>query len=295
MNDTLVIADPHVRAAPHLHPDTLADLAVWALREEALLTPKPGLVDRRGAGAHRDMDLSLLLRSAEALRPAFARIARCAATTPFGVALRARLAAIGRDGEAAMLAATGGVNTHRGAIWALGLLIAARARPDCASADARGICLQAGRIARLPIAASMQSSHGAAMLLRHGARGARGEARDGFPHVYKVGLPALRSARAHLGDEGPARLHALLSLIARVDDTCLLYRGGREALAFAQRGAQRVLAFGIVTAQGRNALRELDRGLLRRNASPGGSADLLAATLFVDRIAYPAETNHGNA
>jgi triphosphoribosyl-dephospho-CoA synthase len=133
------------------------------------------------------------------------------------------------------------------------------------------------------------------MLLRHGARGACGEARDGFPHVYKVGLPALLAARAHLGDEGPARLHALLSLIARVDDTCLLYRGGREALEFAQRGAQRVLALGIATALGQNVLRELDRGLARRNASPGGSADLLAATLLVDRIAYAAETHHGNA
>jgi len=156
------------------------------------------------------------------LHPAFAPYAQCAATMPLGDALRARLAVIGRDGEAAMLAASSGVNTHRGAIWSLGLLIAAWRIARLRSGEMRiGICNARGRIPRLPIAASAQSSHGAATARASRARGARGEAHDGFPRVYKVGLPALCAARVRFGDERLARLHALLSLIARVDDTCL--------------------------------------------------------------------------
>ncbi len=117
-----------------------------------------------------------------------------------------------------------------------------------------------------------------------GARGARGEAQDGFPHVRNVALPALRSARRRYDDEPTARLHALVALITTLDDTCLLYRGGAEALAFAQGGARRVLDRGLDSKDGWRALDELDRGLLARNASPGGSADLLAAALLLERI-----------
>lgn len=297
MDNTLASAIKDSRFdAPRRHgAEELADLAVRALREEAVLTPKPGLVDQRSCGAHHDMDLALLLRSANALKSAFARVAKCAATTAFGTALREQLAVIGRDGEAAMLAATGSVNTHRGAIWSLGLLIAAYASAGAEANSARDICQRAGEIARLPIAPSTRVSHGRAMFLRHGARGARGEAESGFAHVYKVALPALRAARKRYDNENFARLHALLALIASLDDTCLLYRGGRAALTAAQIGAQHVLALGVESSQGYAALLELDRRLIELNASPGGSADLLAATLFVDRIAQRSERFHGNA
>ncbi|MGO4332204.1 triphosphoribosyl-dephospho-CoA synthase, partial [Cupriavidus sp. M-11] len=104
----------------------LADLAVAALIDEAALSPKPGLVDSRGNGAHDDLSLALMCRSARALHPAFAAMAAAGlqAAQP-GVALREQLGALGREAEAAMMRATGGVNTHRGAIWSLGLLLGA--------------------------------------------------------------------------------------------------------------------------------------------------------------------------
>ncbi len=113
--------------------------------------------------------------------------------------------------------------------------------------------------------------------------------------MCEVALPALRSARARYRNEQAARLHALLVLIAELDDTCLLYRGGAEALRFAQDGSQRAIGLGLDNEMGQSALRELDRGLIARNASPGGSADLLAATLLLDRIETLTETNDGNA
>ncbi|WP_225772279.1 triphosphoribosyl-dephospho-CoA synthase [Inquilinus sp. Marseille-Q2685] len=267
-----------------LTPDTLADLAVWALIEEAELTPKPGLVDRRGPGAHRDLDLETLRRSARALRPAFRAMAEAARDRVPDQALREELAAIGRAGEVHMMAATGGSNAHRGAIWALGLLLAGAA--IAGPVDTRRIAAAAAAIAFWPDRfAPRASSNGERVRQAHGAAGARGEARAGFPHVVDIALPTLRASRAAGAAETEARLDALLAVMASLDDTCLLHRGGRPALAAAQSGARAVLAAGgTATPAGRAALRALDADLLSRWVSPGGSADLLAAALFLDRI-----------
>jgi triphosphoribosyl-dephospho-CoA synthase len=263
----------------------VAELAVRALVEEAKLTPKPTLVDRRGGGAHDDMDLEMLQRSAYALRSTFWDLATRARRCTPSRRLREDLAAIGRRGEGAMFDVTGGVNTHRGAIWTLGLLAAAAAMapPGAVPAD---IAALAGQVAVFPDRyIPTEASHGYLVARRYGVAGARGEARCGFPHVVGVALPALRTAREAGCPERLARLDALVALIASVDDTCLLHRGGRAALRDAQTGAQAVLAAGgSGTAAGRRALQSLETALLRHNASPGGSADLLAAALFLDAL-----------
>jgi triphosphoribosyl-dephospho-CoA synthase len=267
-----------------LSPDTLADLAAWALVEEAELTPKPGLVDRRGSGAHRDLGLETLRRSARALRPAFRAMAEAAQGRQPDRSLREELAAIGRAGEVHMMTATGGSNAHRGAIWALGLLLAGTvvAGPGAP----RRIAATAAAIAQWPDRFAPQHvSNGERARQTHGATGARGEAQAGFPHVVTIALPALRASRAAGASETEARLDALLAVMASLDDTCLLHRGGRPALEAAQAGAHAVLAAGgTATSAGRAALQALDADLLTRWVSPGGSADLLAAALFLDRI-----------
>jgi triphosphoribosyl-dephospho-CoA synthase len=271
----------------------VAGLAVRALVEEAELTPKPALVDRRGCGAHDDMDLEMLRRSAHSLRPTFGDLAARAYRREPSRLLREELAAIGRGGEETMFAVTGGVNTHRGAIWALGLLAAAAAMAPREALPA-DIAALAGQVAVFPDRhAPPEASHGSLVTRRYGVAGARGEARHGFPHVVGVGLPTLRAAREAGCAERFARLDALVALIANVDDTCLLYRGGCAALRDAQTGARAVLdAGGNGTAAGRRALRSLEVVLLRHNAAPGGSADLLAATLFLDALDH-ATTDPG--
>jgi triphosphoribosyl-dephospho-CoA synthase len=265
---------------------TLADIAVDALIDEARLTPKPALVDQRGSGAHRDLDLDTMLRSARSLRPTFFAIARAARDETPSQALRERLARIGREGEIAMLDATGGSNAHRGAIWVIGLLCAGAAMnaPD----DSHGICESAAAIARFddrhapPVA---RASHGARVVERYGVTGARGEARAAFPHVRDIALPALLRARGAGLREEDARLDALVAIMASLDDTCLLHRGGLPALRAAQSGARRVIECGGAgQAHGRAALAALDHALLALNASPGGAADLLAAALFLDTL-----------
>lgn len=284
-------AIPRRRARAQWRAAQLADLAVDALCAEAVLTPKPALVDRRGPGAHRDLDLKRLLRSARSLHDAFLRMAAFAADREPDQALREGLALIGRAGERDMLAATGGSNAHRGAIWAVGLLVAARAQSG-ADATPREVATLAGRIAAFQDRhAPVRDSHGARARRRYGVQGARGEAWAGFPHVVDVGLPAMWAARAHGACETCAQLDALMAIMARLDDTCLLHRGGMAALEAAQRGARDVLAAGGSSARaGFSALLRLDVELRVRHASPGGCADLLAACLFLDR-AQP----HGGA
>jgi triphosphoribosyl-dephospho-CoA synthase len=267
----------------------LADLAVDVLAAEAMLTPKPALVDRRGSGAHRDLDLPRMLKSARSLHGTFLNMATAAAAgrAP-DQALRERLARIGRSGEAHMFAATGGSNAHRGAIWVLGLFVAARAiQGESGPGDEAGprkTAALAARIAAFPDRhAPVQDSHGAGVCRRYGVGGARGEAVAGFPHVVEVGLPAMRAARAQGADETCARLDALMAIMATLDDTCLLHRGGIPALQVAQHGARDTLmAGGSSSAAGRRALLRLDAELVKRNASPGGCADLLGACIFLD-------------
>jgi triphosphoribosyl-dephospho-CoA synthase len=264
----------------------LANLASQALIAEAELTPKPGLVDRRGAGAHNDLSLDIMRLSARAIEPYFREMALISDGARPNQEIREQLAAIGRNAERAMFRATGGSNSHKGAIWVLGLLISAAAMHDDEHPTASKIAATAQIIASFEDrAAPRLVSHGDVVAKRYGASGARGEALQGFPHVVEVGLPTLRLRRTSGATEYVARLDALLSIIARLDDTCLLYRGGTDALMTAKEHALTVeRAGGVGTEIGRQQLTLLDRQLLKMKVSPGGSADLLAATLFLDAV-----------
>ncbi|MHC8397419.1 triphosphoribosyl-dephospho-CoA synthase [Pseudomonas sp. LB3P93] len=266
--------------------EQLADMAVDALIDEADLSPKPALVDRRGNGAHTDLHLGLMHASALSLWPAFKEMAEAAIEFgDVGLPLREAVGRIGREGEQAMLATTGGVNTHRGAIWALGLLVTAAAlEPESSSASS--VTLRAARLALLDDRfAPRPLSHGAQVAQRYGARGAREEAQLGFPSVLQRALPQLKRSRAFGHGEQNARLDALLAIMTNLADTCVLYRAGEHGLHTMQLGAQAVLdAGGSASLAGRRRLHELDEQLIALNASPGGAADLLAACLFIDRI-----------
>ena len=276
--------------------ERLADLAVQALIDEADLSPKPGLVDRRGNGAHSDLHLGLMHASANALWPTFKAMAEAAQSTgEVGQPLRESLGQLGRDGETEMLGVTNGVNTHRGAIWALGLLTAAAALGT--TSDARRIADTAAALARLsdPRAPANPDSHGARVCRTYGVLGAREQAQHGFPAVIEQGLPQLLASRRDGVGEHNAQLDALLAIMNGLTDTCVLHRAGLQGLTRMQAGARAVLdAGGAASLAGRRQLRELDREMLALNASPGGAADLLAATLFLDRLAPAASAPIGS-
>jgi triphosphoribosyl-dephospho-CoA synthase len=211
-------------------------------------------------------------------------MALASAEAQMDTSLRAAVAGIGRDAEAAMLHATSGSNAHKGAIWVLGLLVCAASLSE--GSDPEFVAEAAGYLARLPDRARPQAvSHGDVVLERYGASGARGEAYGNFPHVVKIGLPALRAARTNRRTERDSRLAALLTIMSRLDDTCVLYRGGPEAEKIVHEGAARVIKVGGPgSPEGDAALIALGHEFVSLRISPGGSADLLAATLFLDAL-----------
>ncbi|MBC2902829.1 triphosphoribosyl-dephospho-CoA synthase [Streptomyces cupreus] len=256
--------------------EALARAAVTALTDQLALTPKPGLPDP----SHRDHNT--LRWSAKALTPGLAAMSAAARRTGEPTpGLRAELGAIGRCTEHSVGLAGGG---HRGALWTLGLLVAA------AAIEPREVPATAKRIAAHPDrGAPRRPSRGSSMSAKYGAAGARGEARAGFPHI--------RRAWAVLADGTPrpqSRLNALLTIMSTLQDTELLYTAGPTGLRHVQAGARRVLeAGGTGTAAGAKALTALDTDLHNRGWSPRGSAGLMAGALFLDALpatAQPAGT-----
>jgi triphosphoribosyl-dephospho-CoA synthase len=256
----------------------IGDHAAKALIAELTAYPKPGLVSLVDNGSHEDMTARHFVRSTAALRGYFTAMARAGANDAGFDALRR----IGVEAEVAMRRATGGVNTHRGAIFSLGLLAAAAGAQPGAPL---GKTVRARWGADIIAHRRDPASHGSAVTRVHGEGGAQAEAAAGFPSVYDIALPAYREVlRAGL-DEHAASVQAFFALLARVDDTNLLHRGGVEGLRFAQRAAQAFLDDGGVL--GDDPLQRavaVHRSLVARRLSPGGCADLLAACLFVHRV-----------
>ncbi|GJD55646.1 triphosphoribosyl-dephospho-CoA synthase MdcB [Methylobacterium dankookense] len=259
-------------------------LAAAALADELACYPKPGLVSPVDSGSHADMDAATFRASIAALAGYFGAMAEAGAE---GAAFPA-LNALGRAAEARMLAATGGVNTHRGAVFSLGLAAAA-AGGSAPERGAAAICrtvadrwgadiLAAGRLAE-------QRTHGAAVRARYGAPGAREEAAAGFPTVIGHALPAFRMARRAGASRNDALVQALFAILSVLEDNNLLYRGGPAALGRAQRRALNFLASGGILARGGRALAvAIHRAFVAERMSPGGAADLLALTAFLARV-----------
>ncbi|MEJ0085251.1 MAG: triphosphoribosyl-dephospho-CoA synthase MdcB [Pseudomonadota bacterium] len=271
------------RAACTSPLEAIARSAVYCLLLELETWPKPGLVSHVDSGSHDDMDAGTFRRSAAAIAPYLRELVDAGAC---GSGMT-RLRMIGIDAEAAMFAATAGVNTHRGAIFGLGLLCAAAGARTAGHVDP-GLSLGAvvatlwgGAILDGPV---LLHSHGSKARRRFGAGGARREAASGFPSVFGIGLPALReSARAQPDDAEAARVATCFALIAALEDTNLLYRAGLPGLRFARRAARTFLdAGGVATPDWRDNARAVHESFVARGLSPGGAADLLTCTLFVD-------------
>ena len=262
--------------------DVLARAAVAALTGQLALAPKPGLPDPRDLAAHvTRRDHCGMRWSAKALTPGLAAMAAAARRTGEpSPRLRAELGAIGRCTEHSVGLAGGG---HRGALWTLGLLVAAAALdPRARGAE---VAATAKRIAAYPDrGAPRRPSRGSTVSAKYGAAGARGEARAGFPHVRRA-LDALARARSAGAGEAEARLDALLTVMSTLQDTELLHTAGPLGLRHVQSGARGVLdAGGAATRAGAAALDALDADLHARAWSPRGSAGLLAGALFVDSL-----------
>lgn len=252
-------------------PYLVADLAERALRLELDTTPKPGLVDRQDNGAHKDMDYALMSKSISALRPYLTRLAVESAKDIDP----AKIKEIGIEAEKAMLKATSGVNTHKGALFCIGLSVAAASylASTTGSVEAYSFKELVSRAAsEIP---SARGTHGAEAKRSFKAVGALENARAAYPELFTDWLPYYRSLE---GD--PFRCHkTLLHIMTTLDDTNILHRRGAEGLAHAEAEAARLLE-----DFSESGLSSLNKDFIRENISPGGSADMLSLTIFIESI-----------
>ena len=267
----------------------IAGLAQEALLEEVYTTPKPGLVDCHDTGAHTDMDCQTFEKSAAAIAPYIAVMYELGGRwrdAPQG--LFCALRPLGLQAEQAMLAATDGVNTHKGAIFTFAILAAAAGH--CAVQDVRLtpqlIGAYAAKMTQEPlerefaaIHGRMPKTHGEVLYCKYGIKGVRGQAQQGFPVITNLLCSLLQELRRQGCDPQRVNLQLLL------ENTCILSRGTSDDLAWIQRQAAALLAQGGAFApDAAQKLLALNTSCVQRNISPGGSADFLAAALFLEKL-----------
>lgn len=274
----------------------IGQCATKALIEEVNTSPKPGLVDRITNGAHKDMNLQTFYKSAEALEPYFTRMAaegfqqydnpeECFMT----------IRKIGLEAEDAMYLATGGVNTHKGLIFSLGIL--------CACV---GSCIVKKRqltmsniieieqkMVRRTLVEELadigmervsygEKSHGEYLYKQLGTRGVRGEAINGFVTVRKIGFPVMLEGLKKKKNFNLVKLQTLMTYMSITEDTNVLSRTSQEVLYETHRIALAYLEEGgAYSAHGIEELKKLDGYFIEKNISHGGCADLLAITIFL--------------
>ena len=271
---------------PTTTPYLLAHLACDALQQELDTTPKPGLVDQHDSGAHADMDYRLMQRSIHALRPYFVQLAQVAQQGPLTHPI---ISAIGIEAERAMLAATGGVNTHRGALFSMGLAIVAAGSSlseysefseysDYSDySEHSDFSLQSAIAQLAQTFPDTQGTHGSRAVSQYQAKGALAMAREGYEQLFSDWQPFLRN----LKQQGDPYAHhkTLLRIMSQLDDTNILHRCGAEVASRVKAEAADMLAHFST-----DALDDMNRRYSAENISPGGSADMLALTIFTNAI-----------
>lgn len=277
---------------PTTIPYIIAHLATQALQAELDTTPKPGLVDKDNNGAHRDMDYALMQRSIDTLHPYFVKLALlgCADALPSHTAIRDA----GIEAEKAMLSATNGVNTHKGALFSMGLAVVAAAHEERKIAaneeqilkERNGgedvlVSLQTTIKALAASFPDTNGTHGSkAKLLSKGTtaiKGALDNAREGYEMLFAEWLPFYIERRK---ERDAHTLHkTLLRIMCDLDDTNVIYR---TDLATAEEVKQEARA--LLDSFSKAALKDMDRHYTTRNISPGGAADMLSLTIFIGSI-----------
>lgn len=278
--------------------EILAELCREALQEELSLTPKPGLVDRKGSGAHKDMNFDTFQRSIKVLIPYFKAMVLKGYETrhqSFQNAFEA-VRMIGIEAEGVMYAATRGVNTHKGALFSLGLICGSAGRTiGKAQGKSRPfragiLCFTAAQmvkgISKRELIHPSFPTKGSEAYRKYRIKGARGEAEQGFPHIRLLALPLFKILKRMFPNRREECLLTVLgALMGTVTDTNVLGRGGLRCLRFVQRQAfSFLLRGGAFTNKGKYRLTNMAESFRKKGLSPGGSADLLALTIFLDSV-----------
>ena len=280
---------------PTTIPYIIGHLASMALQAELDTTPKPGLVDRNDNGAHRDMDHALMQRSIQALHPYFVRLAQLGFTDK--QPCHDEIVNIGIEAEREMFKATGGVNTHKGALFSIGLAAVALADEafcritqaercgtmaynDVNSKQIQSLSNSIASLARL--FPDTNGTHGSKAKANNILKGALDNAREGYTQLFKAWLPFYIDRIAE-GDN--YALHkTLLRIMCDLDDTNIVYRTSMETMKEVKTEARQMLDASRNIVNFEAALQAMNTDYIHRNISPGGSADMLSLVVFLSCI-----------
>ena len=264
---------------PTTIPYIIGHLASMALQAELDTTPKPGLVDRNDNGAHRDMDHALMRRSIQALHPYFVRLAQIGFDNP--QPRHDEIQQVGIEAEQAMFKATGGVNTHKGALFSIGLAAVALGGMACSN-NAQLHSLSNSIASLASLFPDTSETHGSKAKANNKLKGALDNAREGYTQLFKAWLPFYLDRLAE-GDR--YALHkTLLRIMCDLDDTNIVYRTSMETMQEVQAEARRMLEHIPETTHFEAALQAMNTDYIRRNISPGGSADMLSLVVFLSNV-----------
>lgn len=271
--------------------EEISSAAIEAMLFEVAATPKPGLVDRNNSGAHSDMDLYTFISSASVIQPFF---------TTMGIegsmfkgndftALLKKIRPIGVQAEERMFKATADVNTHKGLIFSLGILCTATSYLISQEQElkAENICRIASLMCVNIVKDELEHSEnnkttGEKLYRNNGVKGIRGEAEAGYPSVLNHSLLYLRKSE---GEWNKRLINTFFHLMANVEDSNVLGRHNHEVLQSVQDRAGEVLTQGGAFNETAMAkIGQMDIDFIEQNISPGGSADLLAVTIFLYTI-----------
>ena len=280
---------------PTTIPYIIGHLASMALQAELDTTPKPGLVDRNDNGAHRDMDHALMQRSIQALHPYFVRLAQLGFTDK--QPCHDEIVNIGIEAEREMYKVTGGVNTHKGALFSIGLAAVALAcEAFCRITQAEGCGTMAYNDVNSKQIQSLSNSiaslarlfpdtngtHGSKAKANNILKGALDNAREGYTQLFKAWLPFYIDRIAE-GDN--YALHkTLLRIMCDLDDTNIVYRTSMETMQEVKTEARQMLDTSRNIVNFEAALQAMNTDYIHRNISPGGSADMLSLVVFLSCI-----------
>lgn len=278
-----------------LSPEIIGRLALEAMLLEVSATPKPGLVDRSNSGAHKDMNFFTFMKSAASLAKSFTEFSEegfnggANRIPPAEVFPAVR--EIGVEAEKRMFEATGGINTHKGEIFSLGLLSACAGYSAGSGREvtAEGVMTLAGEmcagICERDFAGVREKNpamltKGERVYLTHGITGIRGEAEAGYPSVRIAGLPALREYISRGMSMNDSLCMTLIHIMAHAHDTNIISRHDVKTADYVMTVARKMIESGF----GLDEIRRLDGEFIARWISPGGAGDLLAVTYFLHSL-----------
>ena len=276
----------------HNSYNIISDAAVSSLLEEVGTTPKPGLVDKRNSGAHRDMDYPLFVKSSNSLAEYYRECARLGALGLPQAELTVKLRKAGVAAEEKMFEATGGVNTQKGLIFSMGIMCAGWSTliEEESQIDDEHLRNRFAEISGLLLTNdSATKTNGLKVLEKTGVGGIRKEALSGFANCFEPGVRTLREALARGRSFNGAAVETLLTLMTACEDSNVVHRGGIEALRFVKTTAAEILSRNYDEKTLLEDTSRFDDECIRGNISPGGAADLLALTLMIHKITTQKE------